>query len=174
MSRQNDMIEIRSGTVDDATEIARIYNFYIRGGGVTFDFEEYSTERVAKLIARGHGDAWFVAAKGNALAGWASARQFSERPGYRLSCETAIYLDDASIGSGLADLLQQRIDQHCRDAGIHHAMAKIVGGNKRSLAFHRRYDYQLVGTQKEIGRVDGQWVDVVILQRIFSSTDGSS
>ena len=49
-----------------------------------------------------------------------------------------------------------------------YAVAKIVAGNDRSLAFHQRYGYQFVGTQKEIGRINDQWVDVVILQRIFS------
>ncbi len=167
MSTPNDTIDIRPSTIADAAEIARIYNFYIRRGGVTFDVDENSIEKIAKLLGRGRGDAWFVAAAGDALAGWASARQFSDRPGYRHSCETAIYLEDQAIGSGIGDLLQQRIEQHCRDAGVHHAMAKIVADNDRSLAFHYRYGYELVGTQKEIGRVDGRWVDVVILQRIF-------
>ncbi len=167
MLTPGETFDIRAATIDDAAEIARIYNFYIRLGGVTFDIEECSSERIAKLLGRGKGDAWFVAADEAGLVGWASARKFSERPGYRHSCETAIYLDNKAVGSGAGDLLQQRVERHCHQAGIHHAMAKIVANNDRSLAFHYRYGYELVGTQREIGRVDGQWVDVVILQRIF-------
>ena len=167
MSIPRTTIDTRPATIDDAAEITRIYNYYIRLGGVTFDFEEYSVDQVATLLERRQDDAWFVASRGDALLGWASARQFSDRPGYRYSCETAIYLDEAALGSGVGNLLQQRIEQHCRDAGIHHAMAKIVADNYRSLAFHYRYGYELVGTQREIGRVDGKWVDVVILQRLF-------
>lgn len=161
------MVDIRAATIDDAEEITRIYNFYVRLGGVTFDIEEYSLERIAKLLIRGEPDAWFVADGDSGLAGWASARQFSERPGYRHSCETAIYLDETAIGSGIGDSLQRRIEEYCHCVGIHHAMAKIVADNDRSLAFHYRYGYEPVGTQKEIGRVNGKWVDVIILQRIF-------
>lgn len=169
MPEPSDTIEIRPATIDDAAEITRIYNYYIRLGGVTFDFDEYDVARVETLLKRGAPDAWFVADPGSScqLIGWASARQFSDRPGYQYSCETAIYLDQAAIGSGAADVLQQRIHRHCEENGVHHAMAKIVADNQRSIAFHYRYGYELVGTQREIGRVDGRWVDVAILQRIF-------
>jgi phosphinothricin acetyltransferase len=167
MSVPGDTINIRTATIDDAAEIARIYNFYIRAGGITFDIEDYPAARITRLLNRGGSDAWFVAGDPGALLGWASARQFSERHGYRHSCETAIYLDDQAVGSGVGDLLQQRVEQHCRNSGIRHAMAKIVADNQRSLDFHYRHGYELVGTQNQIGRVDGRWVDVVILQRIF-------
>ena len=112
-------------------------------------------------------DIYFVAALGERIIGWASARRFSDRHGYRHSCETAIYLDTPAIGRGVADRLQQQIESHCRQNGIHHAMAKIIADNQRSIDFHIRHGYELVGIQKEIGNVDGEWSDVAILQRIF-------
>ena len=168
MSGGDPTIEVRPAQTADAAEIARIYNHYIRQGGVTFDLAEYPPERVVKLLQRREPDAWFVAAVADGLLGWASARQFSDRPGFRLSRETAIYLDPAAIGTGVGDLLQQRVEQFCIAEGIHHAMAKILADNQRSIAFHKRYGYEVVGIQNEIGCVDDRWVDLVILQKIFA------
>ena len=160
---------VRSADSTNAAEIARIYNHYVRIGGATFDVAQWPPEQVARLLER-ESDAWFVAVASTGLLGWASARQFSERYGYRYSCETAIYIDSDSIGTGVADALQKQIENHCCEAGIHHAVAKIVADNERSMNFHKRFGYEIVGIQKEIGRVGDAWVDVAILQKIFSNS----
>ena len=107
------------------------------------------------------------------MIGWANVRRYSLRYGYRLTYETGIYLDQTAIGRGVGDVLQSRIEEHCRECGIHHAVAKIVADNQRSMAFHYRRGYELVGIQKEVGHMDGKWVDVAILQMIFRETERS-
>ncbi|MGI9470232.1 MAG: GNAT family N-acetyltransferase [Rubripirellula sp.] len=166
-------IQIRSANVNDAGVIARIYNFHIDLGGATFDTEHWETEFVARLVHCSLPEAWFVATchgdstSDEEVVGWASARRHSLRHGYRFTCETAIYLTRQAMGCGIGDLLQQRLETHCRESGIHHAIAKIIADNERSIAFHRRFGYELVGIQKEIGHMGGEWRDVAILQRIF-------
>ena len=154
----------------DAAQIARIYNHYVDVGGATFDKVHWPVERVEKLLEIGLPDGCYVADLNGHLLGWASARQFSDRAGFRFSCETAIYLDADAVGKKIADPLQQAIDLHCRENGIHHAVAKVIASNQRSMAFHYRSGYELVGIQKEIGHVNGQWEDVAILQKIYNNS----
>jgi phosphinothricin acetyltransferase len=159
-------------TQSDAMQIAAIYNHYVDVGGATFDREHWTTEHVTSLVSAPLPDGWYVAdyqdkVLGHRVLGWASARQFSDRHGYRFACETAIYMDASSVGLRVADLLQHKIDVHCQENSIHHAMAKIIASNQRSLAFHYRHGYELVGTQKEVGHVEGKWSDVAILQKLF-------
>ncbi|QDT08330.1 GNAT family N-acetyltransferase [Planctomycetes bacterium K23_9] len=151
----------------DAQQIAAIYNHYIEIGEATFDRDPWTAARVTELLSAPLPNGWYVADHDGQIIGWSSARQFSDRHGYRLSCETAIYLSTDAIGRNVADLLQQQIDQHCRQNQLHHAVAKIIATNDRSLAFHYRHGYELVGTQKEIGHLNGQWSDVTILQKIY-------
>ena len=185
---------VRSATPSDAQQIADIYNHHVVIGGATFANKKVTVEEVESMLTDGgandgnyhegvYRDGWYVGlasdqtdASGNvessgqcdeSILGWASARAFSDRFGYRLSCETAIYLSPSGIGTGIANQLQHCIHQHCKDSGIHHAMAKIIASNERSLRFHYRHGYELVGVQKEIGRLEGQWLDVAILQRLF-------
>lgn len=158
---------VREATRADAEAVAEIYNHYVSVGGSTFDSDPWTPSRAASYIESDPPEAWFVASASSQILGWASIRQYSLRAGYRLTCETAIYLSPASMGTGVANTLQHRIDEYFRQQGMHHAVAKIVADNQRSMAFHIRHGYELVGIQKEIGRMNDQWIDVAILQKIY-------
>ena len=56
---------------------------------------------------------------------------------------------------------------HCQQQSIHHLKARIVAGNDASIDFHLRLGYEVVGTQKEVGQMDDQWLDVVLLQKLL-------
>jgi phosphinothricin acetyltransferase len=182
---------IRQATRDDAGAVAEIYNHYVEVGGSTFDCDPWTPVQAASHIESEPPDVWFVASekgsdpnsakhpKGRSgywgltpfqILGWASVRRYSLRSGYRLTCETAIYLSPESIGTGVADALQHRVDEYCGQQGMHHAVAKIIADNQRSISFHHRHGYELVGIQKEIGRIDNHWVDVAILQKIYPTS----
>lgn len=156
-----------SQTFADPSAISRIYNHYVDVGGATFDKMHRSADYITQLMKIGLPDGWYVADTNGEILGWASARHFSDRAGYLHACETAIYLDPRAIGKSIADPLQLQIEQHCQQNGFHHAMAKIIASNDRSITFHKRHGYTMVGIQKEIGYIDGQWVDVAIMQRLF-------
>ncbi|GAA4459366.1 N-acetyltransferase family protein [Novipirellula rosea] len=167
MSLSDLRIRIRHATENDAARVAEIYNHYVDVGGATFDTVHLSSEMVGQRIKQPKPDGWYVAESGESLLGWASARRYSDRFGYRFCCETAIYIAPDGQGRQIGNQLQQRVDQHCVQCNLHHAVARIIADNQRSLAFHYRHGYEMVGIQKEIGRMNDQWVDVAILQKIF-------
>lgn len=167
--RQNmDKAHVRRAIAMDAASIAGIYNHHVEIGGSTFDTQPWTDAGVREMMDAPPPDAWFVAEVNDQIVGWASSRQYNTRSGYRYTCETAIYLHPDSTGYGIGHPLQTQLEQHCCAAGIHHAVAKIVSNNQRSISFHQRYGYQIVGIQKEIGHMNGNWCDVTIMQKIFT------
>jgi phosphinothricin acetyltransferase len=46
-------------------------------------------------------------------------------------------------------------------------MARIVGNHEASIALHVACAFELVGTEREVGRKFGRWLDVVELQRLL-------
>jgi phosphinothricin acetyltransferase len=161
---------VRPAMPSDADSIARIYNHHVDTGGATFDNAHWSEARVRTLVSATAPESWFVADAGEGgIIGWTSAQWYSMRHGYRFTLETAIYLDPASIGRGVADSLQRRLEQACEEHGIHHLVAKITADNRRSMTFHDRHGYELVGIQKEVGHMEGTWKDVAILQKLLKS-----
>ena len=49
-------------------------------------------------------------------------------------------------------------------------MARIVGGHDASIALHQRCGFDVVGTEREVGRKFGKWLDVVLMERLLQST----
>jgi phosphinothricin acetyltransferase len=133
-------IQVRSAQNTDTSDIARIYNQHIALGGSTFDTQPWTQEFVSEQLKFGPPDAWFVAIESNRTVGWASIRRYSLRMGYRFTSETAIYLVPPAIGRGVGRQLQNRIDTHCRESEIHHAVAKVMVDNERSMKFHSKWD----------------------------------
>jgi phosphinothricin acetyltransferase len=167
---EHNHLHIRLAQWIDAGSIASIYNGYVDAGGATFDATHWSTDYVLNQLALPEPDGWFVAFddRDHSILGWASVHRFSHRHGYRFSLESAIYLRPDSRGAGIADSLQQHLDEHCQRCNVHHLMAKIVADNRRSIAFHHRNGFEMVGIQREVGNMTGDWIDVAIMQKIYS------
>ncbi len=160
-------ITIRSATQDDAQAIAEVYNHYVRVGGATFDIVSWTKTQVSNLLLINSPEVWMVGEADDRVLGWASARQFSNRHGFRMSLELAIYLMPDCVGKGLADQLITEVETRCRSANVHHLVSRVIASNERSMAFHFRHGYELVGIQKEIGNLDDRWIDLAILQKIL-------
>ena len=94
---------VRRATKHDAGDVARIYNLHVDAGGVTFDIDPWGPVDTAVRLSQNDPDGWYVAEDHRGITGWASVRRFSDRFGYRFSCESAIYLDPVVYGQGVAD-----------------------------------------------------------------------
>jgi phosphinothricin acetyltransferase len=46
-------------------------------------------------------------------------------------------------------------------------MARIVGGHEASINLHAKLGFAPVGTEREVGRKFGRWLDVVVMQRLL-------
>ena len=105
------------------------------------------------------------------LQGWGVVKRYSDRPGYRVACETSIYLRQSSTGRGLGSRLQQALMEKAKEFGYHHIVTKIWASNDGSLRFHERFGFEIIGIQKEVGYMDGQWRDVAIMQCVFPDVE---
>ncbi|WP_068264605.1 GNAT family N-acetyltransferase [Rubripirellula obstinata] len=163
---------IRQAHDRDADCIASIYNHYVRIGGATFDKDPWTIGQTRQLLNGSDSGLWVVACQNedslsSQLDGWASARPFSVRHGYRFSLESAVYVNDQSKRRGIGRQLMEALIETCQQQSIHYLMARIVAGNEGSIDFHRRLGYEVIGTQKEVGHMDDQWLDVVLLQKLL-------
>src|SRR5262245_22129446 len=98
------------------------------------------------------------------VVGFGSLSPYRPRPAYSTTVEDSVYVHPSERGRGVGRLL---LDELVRLSGIHgfHAvMARIVGGHQASIALHRACGFELVGTEREIGRKFGRWLDVVVMQ----------
>ncbi|MEM9541342.1 MAG: N-acetyltransferase family protein [Cyanobacteria bacterium P01_E01_bin.42] len=166
--QKSENILIRPYHPDDFDAIALIYNESIAAGNTTMECEFFNADRVRALVEKfSDRETILVLQKQNKIVGWAIIKRYSERSGYRVCCETSIYLSLSETGRGYGTQLQTRLLQKVKEFGYHHVVAKILACNQKSIEFHQHFGFELVGIQKEIGYLNGRWHDVAILQLVF-------
>jgi phosphinothricin acetyltransferase len=162
-------IKIRTFVEQDLMAIANIYNQHIANGGSTLDGYPYSVEEMKSMVSKfNQRETILVAQKEETIIGWGSIKRYSDRLGYRVCCETSIYFYYSETGKGYGRILQTELLEKVREFGYHHIVTKILAGNQKSIQFHQRFGFEIVGIQKEIGFSQGKWQDVVIMQLIFA------
>lgn len=163
-----DILKIKIAKEVDYKIIASIYNEYIQNGGATMDEVLKTAADIAAWVDKFNDrERLFVLKKQGNVIGWGIIKKYSDRTGYRTTCETAVYLTATETGKGYGTFLKKHLMQVCKDLKYRHLVAKILGGNQASIAYNERLGYTIVGTQTAVGFRDGQWQDVVIMQYLF-------
>jgi phosphinothricin acetyltransferase len=161
---------IRPATVRDSARIAEIYNQSILARDSTMDTESVGPAEIAGWLEnqlRGEYLCTVSETPDSRVLGWGIVKRYHLRPGYARAAETSLYMDRSLTGQGYGSAVQTHLIEHCRAAGFHHLVAKIWAANDGSIRMHERFGYEVVGVQREIGYVDGQWLDVAILQLVL-------
>lgn len=114
---------------------------------------------------------WLVAEENGAILGYAYACAHRERPAYRWSVDSAIYVRENARGRGVARALYEELFRILKEQRFHSVYAGIALPNDASIALHRSMGFSLVGTYKQVGYKDGAWRDTSWWQLQLSSGD---
>ena len=158
---------IRPAGTQDTAEIAAIWNNMIRDTLFTFTTEQKTEAGIVAMIADRPNAVWV--AQTDRIVGFVTYAQFRTGPGYRASVEHSIVLGDGARGQGMGRAL---MDQACLSAaqqGRHIMVAGISSANTGGVAFHAAMGFQQVGRMPEIARKDGQWLDLILMQKMLTA-----
>ena len=158
---------IRRAASADAPAIAAIYEHHVLHGTATFDTDPpppaFWNDKIATLDARGWP--FLVAEVNGAVAGYAYATQFRDRPAYARTCEDSIYVDAAAHGRGIGTALLDALCSAAVASGFKEMIAVIGGGEPASVALHVRAGFTHAGTMQRVGEKFGRLLDTVYMQR---------
>lgn len=162
-------MHLRLATLDDAEAIRAIYNLEVTTSTVTFDLVPRSLEdQRAWQQARSGAYAVLVAERDGVVAGFGSLSRWRDRPAYSTTVEDSIYVHRDHQGAGVGKRLLTELVAIATAHGFHACMARIVGGHEASIALHRSCGFEVVGTEREVGRKFGTWLDVVLMERMLA------
>jgi phosphinothricin acetyltransferase len=163
-------ISVRAVADGDAEDIRAIYNPEVLESTVTFDLVPRTLdEQLAWQHERSGAHAVLVAvddATGE-LLGYASLSSYKARAAYATTVEDSVYIRRDQQGRGVGKLLLAELLAVATAHGFHAVMARIVGGHDASIALHARLGFEIVGTEREVGRKFGRWLDVVVMQKLL-------
>jgi len=148
--------------------VARIYGKGIATGHATFETEVPPWERWASSHLAEHR---FVALRGGEVVGWVAAGGVSDRCAYAGVVEHSVYVAANARGQRVGRLLLETLIRSTEAAGIWTIQTGIFPENEASLRVHERAGFVLVGRRKRIGKRDGVWRDVLLLERRSDRVD---
>lgn len=155
-------MEIRELREEDWPAVRLIFEQGIATKNATFETEAPSWEAWNSSQLDGHR---WVAVEGGRVVGWVAAHPVSLRPCYRGVVEHSVYVDDACRSRGIGRALLERLVESTEQDGIWTIQTGVFPENEASLALHEKCGFRVVGTQEKLGKLDGIWRDVVVLER---------
>jgi phosphinothricin acetyltransferase len=159
---------VRPAVRGDAEAIARIYTQGIEERIATFETEPRSTEDMVGYLAEREGKYPVIVAEQNGqVVAWAAAGPYRSRECYAGVCEFSVYADRAARGSGAAQAALQGLIDTCTARGFWKLLSRIFPENAPSRGLCRKVGFREVGVYYRHAKLDGQWRDTVIVERLL-------
>ena len=159
-------MDIRPAEPADAEAICAIYNDGITGRSATFETRLRSTREVI---------AWFdtgmplvVASDDDGtVVGFARVDKYSDRAAYAGVGEHAVYVRAGTRRKGVGTRLLVALAEAAEAAGYYKLTSRAFTDNPASIAMHRAAGFFEVGVQPRHGRLDGEWKDCLLVERLL-------
>jgi len=146
-----------------AVQVLAIYQAGIDEGDATFEASAPTWEAFDAAKLPGHR--YVALDQDGQVLGWVAASRVSDRCAYAGVVEHSVYVHPDARGRGVARALLAALVHSTEAAGIWTIQSGIFPENVASLAVHRHAGFRVVGTRERIGRHQGRWRDVLMVER---------
>lgn len=101
------------------------------------------------------------------MVGFAKVGNYSEREVYAGIGEHAVYVASDARRLGVGHALLEALAEASEAAGLYKLTSRIFTTNVASIALHEASGFTIVGVQRRHGRLDGEWKDCVLVERLL-------
>lgn len=170
-------VKIRMATLDDATNLVRIYSYYVEKTAISFEYEVPSVEKFQMRMKRTQKNyPYLVAEIGGKIVGYAYASRFIGREAYKFSAELTIYLDKNYRHKGIGGKLYRELEKILRAMGIKNLYA-CIGYPEiedeyltlNSVKFHDHLGFKICGKFTNCGYKFNRWYSMVFVEKIIEA-----
>ncbi len=161
-------VSIRAATAEDAGAICTIYNQGIEDRIATLETElRTPEERRQWMAARAPRHPVVVATAGHQVVGWGSLNSFNPRPAYDNVVDLSVYVERSWRGRGVGRAMLAHLLALAKTLGYHKMVLATFPYNETGVSLYKKMGFAPVGVYHEQGRLDGRWVDVLIMERLL-------
>jgi L-amino acid N-acyltransferase YncA len=155
-------------TLDDAEAIARIYNEGIAERVATFETDPRTTADIARGL-RERAPRWptVVVERDGLVIAWAAASEYRSRACYSGVAEFSVYVASDARGAGAGRAAMDALVRECEGRGIWKLLSRVFPENEASRRLLAKVGFREVGTYRRHGKLDGEWRDTVIVERLI-------
>jgi L-amino acid N-acyltransferase YncA len=159
-------IEVREARSSDAAPVAAIYNEAVRDRIATFQTREHDAADIERLIPS--KEVFLVAERDGEVLGAAWVSDYDPVNDYYAGVgEVTVYVSGSARRQGIGAALLAAAGHDAAASGRHKLTGKIFSSNRPSLHLFERAGYDVVGVHRRHERLDGDWKDVVVVERLL-------
>jgi L-amino acid N-acyltransferase YncA len=162
---------VRRAKPTDCQAIAQIYNEAIAERRSTFEVETRSAPYIEEWLSS-TAHPVLVAERRGVIVGWARLAPYSSRTCYAGVGEGSIYVLAPERGQGVGSALAAALSGEAERAGFYKIVGKLFADNTASRRLVARHGFREVGMHLRHGRVDGDWRDVLVVERLIGEAAG--
>lgn len=159
---------IRKVRIEDAQQLVDIYNYYVLNSVVTFDdipFEaSFFEEKITSITAQ---FPFYVHEENNEVLGYAYATKWRQKPAYKHTVESTIYLKQSATGKQIGTKLYAYLLSKLKTQNYHAIIGGLSLPNDASIKLHEKLGFKKVAHYNEVGLKFNKWVDVAFWQLNF-------
>ncbi|MGZ9817665.1 arsinothricin resistance N-acetyltransferase ArsN1 family A [Peribacillus simplex] len=159
---------IREAMEADIDSIKVIYNQGIEDRVATLETEmkdqTYMEEWFAKHIGRYKV---IVADQEGEIVGWASLNPYNSRDAYKGVADLSVYISRDHRGKGAGGLLLQSIEKLAKENDFNKIVLFTFPFNQMGQGLYKKRGYREVGVFKNQGILDGEFVDVMAMEKLL-------
>lgn len=168
MQVARDQLVVRRARPEDAAAIAEIYTQGILERIATFESEPRTPEMMLAWLAE-HDERHpvLVVERDGRVLGWASISSYRPRACYAGVGEFSIYLHRDARGQGIGKVLLGALIDEARRLGYWKLLSRVFPFNTASRRLCAALGFREVGVYEKHAKLDGRWLDVVIVERLI-------
>jgi phosphinothricin acetyltransferase len=159
-------MKTRDAAADDAAAIARIYNEGIDDRVATFETRHRTADDVVGWFDGRHPVVVVVDDDGGVIA-FAATSTYRPRDCYAGIAEFSVYTARAACGRGAGRMSMEALFTAARAAGFWKLVSRVFVENVASRGLLRALGFREVGVYERHGQLDGEWRDVVIVEKLL-------
>jgi L-amino acid N-acyltransferase YncA len=153
---------VRSISEASYPDVARIYEEGIVTGVATFETEAKDWAEWDKSHFQ---FGRIIACEDEYVLGWAGLSPVSSRCVYGGVAEVSVYVAADARGKGVGKYLLNQLIKGSEENNIWTLQSRVFRENIRSIALHEKCGFRIIGYKERIGKLHGQWMENVLLER---------
>ncbi|TYS46795.1 arsinothricin resistance N-acetyltransferase ArsN1 family A [Bacillus infantis] len=159
---------VRRARESDLTAILSIYNQGIADRIATLETEAKDLLYMTQWF-RQHQDRYsvVVAEEGGSIIGWASLNPYNNRCAYNGVADISVYISRQFRGKGVGGKLLSALEVKARENNFHKLILFTFPFNGLGQGLYKKLGFRAVGIFKNQGVLDGEFVDVMAMEKLL-------